>query len=141
MKDNQKSTDMTFSELRCKEIINSVDGRRLGRAVDIVFDVQAGLLRGIIAPYSRKTWTGRGQDIFIPLKCVQKVGEDVILVDLDCDLKPPPKHPCHHPSPCSPPCPPITKPECIPCSTHTAPDCDGKCEKCTLIDCVYRWKR
>lgn len=142
MKDNPKSTDMTFSELRCKEIINSVDGRRLGRAVDVVFDIQSGILKGIIAPYSRKTWTSKGQDVFIPLRCVQKVGEDVILVDLNCELKPPPKHPPHQPPPnYQPPCPPIVKAECVPCSPHPAPDCDGKCEKCMLIDCVYRWKR
>ena len=165
MKDNQKNSDMTFSELRSKEIINSVDGRRLGRAVDIVFDICAGTFKGIIAPYNKKTWSCKGQDVFIPLRCVQKVGEDVILVDLNCELKPPPKPPHHSPSPncpppnCKPPCPPPNckphcpppncsppyspsqLPDCLPCTPQPAPDCDGKCEKCMLIDCVYRWKR
>lgn len=144
MRDNQKSNDMTFSELRSKEIINSVDGRRLGRAVDVVFDIKAGVFKGIIAPYTRKTWTCKGQDVFIPLRCVQKVGEDVILVDLDCELKPPPRPPHHPPSNCKPnssPYLPIQKPDCLPCTPQPAPDCDGKCEKCMLIDCVYRWKR
>lgn len=151
--------DMTFTELRSKDLINSSDGKRLGKACDIVFDSVTGKIRGIVAPYGKKSYFGKGQDIFIPFKCIIKIGEDIVLVDINCqDLKqpdslpykppvppPPPSggHPPHSPPPPSgghpPHCPPSSPPN--PCqNAPQRPDCDMRCEKCMLFDCAYRWK-
>ena len=133
------NNDMTFSELRSKDLINSSDGKRLGKACDIVFDSITGKIRGIVAPYGKKSYFGKGQDIFIPFKCILKIGEDVVLVDVNCQqLKPESPH-------CPPPqieeCPP-PKPTCppAPCEPQR-PECDMRCEKCMLFDCAYRWKK
>ena len=134
--------DLTFTELRSKDIINSTDGKRLGRACDIVFDSVSGKIKGIVAPYGKKPYFGKGQDIFIPFSCIQKFGDDVILVDVDCnnlknDKIPPP------PPPVPPPVPPQNcppQPQNPPPLCPQRPNCDMRCEKCMLFDCAYRWK-
>lgn len=146
--------ELSFCELRAKEVVNSVDGRRLGRIIDIVFSSGGGEIRGIIVPYSRKTMFFKSQDVFIPWECVKKIGEDVIIVELTdfcgkpskkheplrCSPPPPPQHAhqehCPPPRDCPPPPREHPKPSCPPPS---APDCDRKCEKCMLFDCEYRW--
>ncbi|MBE5732739.1 MAG: YlmC/YmxH family sporulation protein [Clostridiales bacterium] len=131
---------MTFTDLRSKDLINSSDGKRLGKACDIVFDSVTGKIRGIVAPYGKKSYFGKGQDIFIPFKCILKIGEDIVLVDVNCQqLKPdqpphypPPPHECEEKPPHKPPPVPPCEPQ--------KPNCDMRCEKCMLFDCAYRWK-
>lgn len=77
-------TDITFCELRTKEVINIVDGKRLGNIVDIVFCAKTGRIKGFVVPaYSRGFNLFKcGEDIFIPYQNVCKIGDDVILVQL-----------------------------------------------------------
>ncbi len=135
-----KDNDLTFTALRCKDIVNSTDGKRLGKAVDIVFDTSSGRVKGIVAPFSKKSWCGKGQDIFIPFKCILKFGEDIVLVDLNGIQKDPPPIPPRVPFTADG-C--VTGSDCIsasPAPPVGKPDCDLKCEKCMLFDCAYRWK-
>lgn len=132
--------DLTFSELRSKDIINSSDGKKLGRACDLVFDTVTGKIKGIVAPYLKRTCFSKGQDVFIPFRCIQKFGEDIILVDINCNTLKIDKPPC--PPPCPPRCPPQPS---KPCDKEEncpppRPNCDMRCEKCMLFDCAYRWK-
>lgn len=73
--------DITFTIIKSKEIINVFDGRRLGRAIDVVFDKDGGRVLGIIVPAPKRAFR-RSEDIFIPLELIKKIGEDVILVKL-----------------------------------------------------------
>lgn len=74
---------MTFSELRRKDIICITDGRLIGRACDLSFDVHSGQLRAIIVSgggfcgvmHSEKNQTIIG---FQQIVCI---GDDVILVN------------------------------------------------------------
>ena len=133
---------LTFTELRSKDIINSTDGKRLGRACDLVFDTVTGKIKGIISPYGKRSCFVKGQDIFIPFKCIQKFGEDIVLVDVNCNTAKTDKTTCTQT--CLPACPPVEK--CVeqtPCpvpSCPPRPNCDMRCEKCMLFDCAYRWK-
>ena len=85
--------ECSFLELRCKEVINVVDGKRLGHIVDIVIDMQCAEIKGLILPYNKGFWNifKSCQDIFIPFSQICKVGEDTILVELYT-----PKEPCNH---------------------------------------------
>lgn len=74
--------EVTFCELRCKEIINVVDGKRLGRIIDLVFDLKCGKIIGLVAPGFRRFSLRQREDIFIPWRNVCKLGDDVILVEL-----------------------------------------------------------
>lgn len=120
-------SELSFLELRTKEIINCVDGRRLGRIIDLVFTAESGKVKGLIAPYSRKGLFNKSQDVYIPWNCVKKIGEDVIIVEVQefatQGKEPPPPPPPHQPPP------------------PQGPDCDGRCEKCMLFDCTYRWQK
>lgn len=138
--------ELSFCELRSKEVVNGVDGRRLGRIVDVVFSSTGGSIRGIIVPYNRRAVFFKSQEVFIPWECVKKIGEDVIIVELTDFLGKPPKRkapvhcmtsPSHDSPPCSPPPPPQEHPKHF--KDDDAPDCDRKCEKCMLFDCEYRW--
>ena len=123
---NENNFQITFCELRSKEVVNCVDGRRMGRIVDIVFSSETGKIMGIVTPYGKRGPFGKGQDIFIPWRCVNTIGEDVIIVNLSengscCeDEVKKDKDKDRHPV--------------LPC-------CDGRCEKCMLFDCEHRWKK
>jgi YlmC/YmxH family sporulation protein len=124
---NESYNEFSFCELRSKEVVNAVDGKRMGRITDIVFSSETGKIKGIVTPYGKHGIFCKNQDIFIPWRCVRKVGEDVIIVDLNesgtCDSEPI--------------CPP---PKCDKENKHANPPCDRRCEKCMLFDCEYRWK-
>ena len=124
---------MSYCELKRREVINGSDGRRLGHIVDLVFSIDSGKIKGIILPYGKRGLFSKSQDLFIPWQCVQKIGEDVILVEIR-DL--PSGTPTCVPSPPrsndQPPLPPPKK--------SSGRNCDGKCEKCMLFDCASRWE-
>ncbi len=127
-------TELSFCELRRREVINGSDGKRLGHIIDLVFTVETGKINGIILPYGKRGLFSKSQDLFVPWSCVQKIGEDVILVeimDLACGM------------PTCVPAPEKSLPSPQPASTakkRKEPDCDGKCEKCMLFDCSRRWE-
>ncbi|MDK2820691.1 MAG: hypothetical protein PWP31_656 [Clostridia bacterium] len=70
-------------ELRQREVINVVDGKRLGMIKDIDLDLEAGKVRALILPSQGgrfKLFFGREEDLIIPWENVIKIGVDVILV-------------------------------------------------------------
>lgn len=73
--------ETTFNEIRAREIINIYDGKRLGRAQDIVFEKETGQVSGIIVPGVSK-FLRKSDDIFIPITKIKRIGDDVILVAL-----------------------------------------------------------
>lgn len=73
------------SDFRQKEVINVRDGKRLGVIVDMEFDLQTGRITAIVVPGPTR-WLGflKGdQDLVIPWDNIKKIGDDVILVDVD----------------------------------------------------------
>ena len=73
--------EVSFTELKEKEIVNVSDGKKLGRIIDILFDNLSGSVRGIVVPGEKKVFR-KSDDIFIPLERLKKIGDDVILVNL-----------------------------------------------------------
>ncbi|MBQ7278440.1 MAG: YlmC/YmxH family sporulation protein [Clostridia bacterium] len=73
-----------FSELKCKEVINICDGGRLGCISDLEIDLCTGAILSIVVPGQKNLMNLiRPRDgIVIPFCRIQKIGEDVILVDL-----------------------------------------------------------
>ena len=76
--------ETTFCELRSKEVINVVDGKKLGNIVDLVFCSETGKIKGLVVPAYNKGFNlfKCGEDIFIPYQNVCRIGDDVILVQL-----------------------------------------------------------
>ena len=76
--------EISYNEIRSREIVNTHDGKRLGRATDIVFDKDSGRVLGLVVPGAAKIFK-KADEIFIPIDRIAKIGEDVILVRLDTD--------------------------------------------------------
>ena len=72
--------ELSFSELRAKEVINTQDGRKLGKVCDIALCYPDNRWIGIVVPNGR-SFTKRN-DLFIELKNIVKIGEDVVLVNI-----------------------------------------------------------
>ena len=79
--------ETSYTELKCKEVINLCDGKRLGKVCDVVFTYPEGRVQGIVAPGGRGFRFGNG-DLFIDLKNISKIGIDVVLVDIRSAPKP-----------------------------------------------------
>ena len=99
---------ISFLELRAKEVINTADGSKLGRVCDLTFSYPDNKVLGLLVP------DGKGlcsKKMFIEMKCVVKIGDDVILVDVG----EPQKRGCDKPKDekekkCPPCCPPHRAP-------------------------------
>lgn len=74
-----------FSCLREKEVINICDGKRLGCACDLEIDVSTGKICTLIIPEDCGKWNffGKERAYFVPWRCVKRIGDDIILVEVD----------------------------------------------------------
>lgn len=104
--------ELSFSELRTKEVINTVDGRRLGKVCDIVFCYPENRVIGIVVPGCKGFALWKNEQ-FIDMKNIIKIGDDVILVNFNMPPKPSGRKPGRGCSGggCNPPsCPPSDPP-------------------------------
>lgn len=78
-----KSITNYTSDLKLKEVINVIDGKRLGGITDIEIDVASGRLTAIVVPGNGKFLGlfGRSEEVVIPWEKINKIGFDVILVE------------------------------------------------------------
>lgn len=77
--------EISFCEMRAKEVVNICDGKLLGNIVDLVFDSCTAKITGIVVPGEKNFFSffKNNQDIFIPFCKIRKIGKDVILVELN----------------------------------------------------------
>ncbi|CQR71547.1 PRC-barrel domain protein [Sporomusa ovata DSM 2662] len=78
---------MRISEMTGKEVINLGDGARLGIVgeCELTFDSCSGVIGGLILP-KRKTvfnFLGDNQIVLIPWEAIKRIGDEVVIVDLD----------------------------------------------------------
>ena len=75
----------TFCELRRKEVINICDGARLGCICDMELDICTGTILTLIAPGPTRCFglLHSNEELVIPFCKIKKIGEDVILVEID----------------------------------------------------------
>ncbi len=118
--------DLSFNDLKRRDVVNVRDGKCLGNIVDLVLKFPEGSLQGVVVPVNKGNfitkWFNK-QTLFIPERQILKIGGDVIFVDLRCgDLcdggavgvgkkaRPPKPDGCRQPCPpnfqsCPPNCP------------------------------------
>ncbi len=75
---------MMFSELKCKEVINLRDCRKLGRVTDFEFDHCTGCICKLIITDGIR-WRnlfGCEEPCEVCYKSVRQIGPDLIIVDL-----------------------------------------------------------
>lgn len=76
---------MSLSELRTKDVVNILDGRRLGKVIDIEFREQDGCVEALVVPGETKVSSflrGERCGVVIPWNKIVRIGENVILVQL-----------------------------------------------------------
>ncbi|MGE5395954.1 MAG: YlmC/YmxH family sporulation protein [Chitinophagales bacterium] len=73
-----------ISDLRSREVINVLDGKRLGLIKDIDLDVDRGKITSLVLPGPNKfmNFFTRREDIVVPWERIVKIGQDVILVEI-----------------------------------------------------------
>lgn len=73
-------------ELRQKEVINIQDAARLGYVSDVEVSLEAGAIEAVIVPGKAKMFNfGKNGDLVIPWEKIKRIGEDVILVEMQLD--------------------------------------------------------
>lgn len=78
---------MTLSELRQKEVINVCDGKRLGRVMDLEFCAVDSRITALVVPATTtllQSMRGEKCGTVIPWENIQRIGDDVILVCVEC---------------------------------------------------------
>lgn len=78
---------MRLSDLIGKEVVNIIDGTRLGIVgeTDLYIDIETGEIDSIIMPNKGNAitfWVDR-QELIIPWEAIKKIGSEVIIVELD----------------------------------------------------------
>ena len=74
--------EISYTELRGKEVVNLQNGARMGKLIDMIIDSSGKNVLGLVVPGVRRLFKS-GEDIFIPWCNISKIGNDVILVSLD----------------------------------------------------------
>ncbi|PYI54566.1 YlmC/YmxH family sporulation protein [Paenibacillus flagellatus] len=76
---------MKISDFQSKDVINIVDGKKLGQVSDLELDLRQGRIESIVVPNQSKFFGffGNGTDVVIPWRNIVKIGMDVVLVKLD----------------------------------------------------------
>ena len=79
---NKTTNELTYSEIRSKCVVDAGNGKNLGHVCDMVFTSDFKGIVGVIAPFGKKGMFGKSQDVFIPIGCIDSIGEDVIIVNI-----------------------------------------------------------
>lgn len=82
---------MSLSELRAKDVVNTLDGKRLGKVMDIEFNACTGQVEALVIPGEFRisdVIKGEKTGIVIPWCNICKIGENVILVQVDTENTP-----------------------------------------------------
>lgn len=79
---------MTFSDLRCRDVVNMCDGRKLGKPIDLVLTERAQVEALVVpAPGSFMNFVRADREGYvIPWNRIRRIGDDVILVELESDF-------------------------------------------------------
>lgn len=76
---------MKISDFQTKDVINIVDGKKLGQVSDLELDLRQGRIESIVVPNQTRFFGffSGGEDVVIPWRNIVKIGLDVVLVKLD----------------------------------------------------------
>lgn len=77
---------MSFSELRQKDVINVCNGKKIGRPIDLLLNDSA-CVEALVVPGESGGLLGllkpEREGLVIPWRRVRRIGDDVILVELE----------------------------------------------------------
>lgn len=76
-----------IGDLRYREVINVCTGHRLGYVCDALIDIKTGKIIALIVPGPCRFFGlfGREDDYILPWECIDRIGEDIILINVEGD--------------------------------------------------------
>ena len=72
---------MNLSDLQNKDIINMLDGKKIGNIIDARFNVGTGVIEKLIIEPSKSLFSLKNNVIELSYSKIKKIGEDVILIE------------------------------------------------------------
>ncbi len=85
---------ITYQDLKKKDVLEISSGKNLGKINDLVIEKKSGRILKIVVPGRRGSFLSC-ENLEIKYSSIQKIGDDVILVDLSENKRPPkPKNCC-----------------------------------------------
>lgn len=79
---------MNLSDLQTKEVIDIATGRRIGTIIDVIVNTKGEIAKLILEERksSRRFLSTNKEDINLNWNQIIKIGDDIILVDLDKEI-------------------------------------------------------
>ena len=72
-----------ISDFQVKDIVNTLDGKRLGNVEDIDINLHTGKIDSITVGTGKMlSFLNKEEEVIIPWNKIKMIGEDVILVEL-----------------------------------------------------------
>ena len=73
-----------ISDLRSREVVNVLDGKKLGNIIDIDLDMERGKVLSFVLPGRLRGWSifSKREEIIVPWEKIVRIGRDVILVEV-----------------------------------------------------------
>lgn len=72
---------MNLSDLQNKDLINIIDGKKVGSIIDARFNVESGLIEKLMIEPSKSLFSLKNNVLEIKYSDIVKIGEDVILIN------------------------------------------------------------
>lgn len=72
---------MNLSDLQNKDLINIIDGKKIGNIIDAKFNIETGYIEKLVIEPSKSLFSLKSNALEIEYKDINKIGEDVILVN------------------------------------------------------------
>ena len=75
---------MKLSELQRKDIVSIRDGKRVGKIIDVEFDIKSGYMIHFVIEKTHffRSIFSTTDELTIKFSQIKKLGEDVILIDI-----------------------------------------------------------
>lgn len=72
------------SDLRVRDVVNILDGKKLGNIVDIDLDLEHGKVLSLVLPGRTRGFSffSRREEVIVPWSKIIRIGRDVILVEV-----------------------------------------------------------
>ena len=77
--------EVKLCDLQRKEVVSVKNGVKLGFADDVTIDTEEAQVRGLVVYGKLRLFglLGRRPDVVIPWECIEVIGEDAILVNIE----------------------------------------------------------
>lgn len=73
---------MRISDLQVKDVVSMLDGKNLGRIIDIEMDDKGQILNFVVEKKSWFRFFRKDTGVSVSFSQIKKIGEDVILVEI-----------------------------------------------------------